>query len=143
MEFRPVWIACALMVAAQAAAGAEVLTVAQVETVTGLSGLSVKPAKYDKGGINFVTASGDMVVSLKNQAASVYEVWKSQPSLSDQVPVPGLGDDGLYSKTGRYVCFKKADRGICVTGMVAMPDQKPLISDAQLEKLARVAASHL
>ncbi len=143
MTFRPAWIACALMIVAQAAAAAEVLTVAQVEAVTGLSGVTTKPAKYDKGGINFVTPSGDMVVSLKNQAASVYDVWKSQPSFSDQVSLSGLGEEGISSKQGRYVCFKKAARGICVTGMVALPDKKPLVSDAQLEKLARLAASNL
>lgn len=143
MRVRQMVMACVWALSAGSVCAADALTVAQVEKVTGLSGLSTKPAKYDKGGIDFVTAAGDLVVSLKNQAASVYAVWKSQPSFPDQKAMPGLGDEGLASKTGRYVCVKKADRGICVTGMVAMPDKKPLVSDAQLVELARVAASNL
>lgn len=122
---------------------AEPLTVAQVEKATGLTGLSVKPAKYDKAAQNYVTAKNELAVSVKIASASVYEVWKSQPSMSDQASVSGLGDDAISSKKGRYVCFKKGVAGVCVTGMVSLGEGQPLVSDEKLLELARLAASNL
>jgi hypothetical protein len=113
------------------------LTVAQVERVTGLSGLSTKPAKYDKVGTNFVTADGKTVITLKVASASIYDTWKSQPSMDDQAPYPGLGDDAVASKKGHYVCYKKAAQGVCVVGNFGGPS----VTDAQVAELAKMAAA--
>jgi hypothetical protein len=121
---------------------ADPLSVAQVEKITGLSGLSVTASKYDKGGISFVTADKDLVLAVKLQSAQIYEVWKSQPSFSDQTPLAGIGAEAVVSKTGRYVCFKKADKGICVTAMPERRNKPTLVSDAQLIELARAAAAN-
>jgi len=138
----PVFAVLTALAATQAVA-ADPLTVAQVEKVTGITGLSIKPAKYDKASKNFVNAKNDLAVSLKVASASVYDVWKSQPSMSDQAALPGLGDEAIVSKKGRYVCFKKSDTGVCVTAMVALPGKPALVTDAQLLDLARLAASNL
>ena len=122
---------------------AEVLTVAQIEKVTGVTGLSSKPAKYDKAALNYLTSKNELAVSIKVASASVYEVWKSQPSMNDQIALASLGDDAISSKTGRYVCFKKGGAGVCVTGMVAVGESQPLVNDAKLLELARLAASTL
>ena len=121
---------------------ADPLSVAEVEKITGLSGLSVTASKYDKGGISFVTADKSLVLAVKLQSAEIYEVWKSQPAFADQAPLAGIGTDAVASKTGRYVCFKKANKGTCVTAMPAMMKKPALVSDAQLIELARTAASH-
>lgn len=143
MSLRAPIVAACIAVTAFSACAADVLTVAQVEKVTGLSGLKTKPSKYDKGGTSFVTAGDDLAVAVKNQSAAVYEVWKSHPSFEDQKTLAGVGDDAIVSGRGRYVCFKKAGKGICITGMYDMPGKPALVNDAQLVELARVAAAGL
>ena len=122
---------------------AEPLTLAQIEKVTGLSGLSVKPGKYDKASQNYLTSKNELAVTVKVASASVYDVWKSQPSMNDQTPLSGLGEDAISSKKGRYICFKKGAAGVCVVGMVSLGEGQPLVSDAKLLELARLAASNL
>ena len=142
-QFRPIALTAATLmaVAAAPARAADLpLTVAQVEKVSGLSGLSTKPAKYDKAGTNFVTAKGDTVITLKVASASVFDTWKSQPSMNDQVALSGVGDDAVVSKKGHYVCFKKAGQGACVVAGIALPGSPALVNDAQLAELARLAA---
>ncbi len=122
---------------------ADPLTLSQIEQVTGLTGLSVKPGKYDKASQNYVTAKNELAVTVKVASASVYDVWRSQPSMNDQAPMSGLGEEAISSKKGRYICFKKAGTGVCVTGMVSLGEGQPLVSDAKLLELARLAASSL
>lgn len=137
------FVLVATVLAAGAAMAAEPLSVAQVEKVTGLKGLSVKPAKYDKVAKNYVTADKETAISVKVAGAAVYDVWKSQPSFPDQIALPGLGEDAITSKQGRYICFKKASTGVCVTGMFAAGGKPPLVSDAALLDLAKLAAANL
>lgn len=125
------------------ASAAEPLTVAQIEKVTGLTGLIGKPAKYDKVATSYVTATNESAFTLKVASAAVYGVWKAQPAMDDQAPLSGLGDDAIRSKKGRYVCFKKASAGVCVIGMFALPGKPAIVSDAQLLELARLASSNL
>jgi hypothetical protein len=136
---------CAVLFTSAAAtvAAADALNVAQVEKVTGLSGLSVRAAKYDKAARVFVTAKDEMVVSLKQANAEIYEVWKTKPSFSDQAPLAGIGDDAISSKKGRYVCFKKGGQGACVTAMAALVGTPAAANDAQVLELARLAAAAL
>lgn len=122
---------------------AEPLTVAQIEKVTGLAGLSAKPAKYDKSALNYVTAKNELAVSVKVASAAIYDVWKSQASIDDQASLSGIGEDAISSKKGRYICFKKAGTGVCVTGMPSLSGGQPLVSDAKLLELARLAASNV
>jgi hypothetical protein len=117
------------------------LSLAQVEKVTGQSGLSTKPAKYDKVATNFVTAQGTAVITLKVASAAIYEIWKSQPSMDDQVTYAALGEDAVASKKGRYICFKKAGQGICVVGGIGLPSKPALATDAHVTELAKLAAS--
>jgi hypothetical protein len=116
------------------------LSVPQVEKVTGLAGLSTKPAKYDKVGTNFVTAQGKTVITLKVASVSIYDVWKSQPAMDDQAAYAGVGEDAVISKKGRYICFKKAGQGVCVVGDISLPGSPPLATDAQIAELAKLAA---
>jgi len=130
----------ALIVAAAAspAQSAELpLAISQVEKVTGLSGLTTKPAKYDKVGTNFVTAQGQTVITLKVASAAIYDVWKSHPSMNDQAPLAGVGEDAVVSKQGHYICFKKSGQGVCV--VVGNAGTTPM-SDAQIVELAKLAS---
>jgi hypothetical protein len=117
------------------------LSVAQVEKVTGQSGLTTKPAKYDKVGTNFVTAQGTTVITLKVASTGIYDIWKSQPSMDDQVTYAGVGEDAVASKKGRYICFKKAGQGVCVVGGIELPGKPALATDAHVVELAKLAAS--
>jgi hypothetical protein len=109
---------------------------------TGLAGLHAVTGKYDKGGFSVVDGKNQVVVSVKDQPASVYAVWKSQ---APGQAVAGLGDDAFLSKTGQVVsiCFKKSDRGVCVSGSTTELPGSAVVSEAQLMNLARTAASHL
>jgi hypothetical protein len=131
-------IGIALITTAQAAGLP--LTVAQVEQVTGQSGLTTKPSKYDKLGTDFVTPAGATVVTVRVGTSDLYNTWKAQPSMSDQAPMPGVGDDAIVSKKGRYVCFRRATEGACVVGDYAFRGKPPLVSDEQLLQLAKLAA---
>lgn len=82
--------ALALTGAALSAQAADALTVAQVEKITGLTGLKVEPSKYDKGGISFM-AGKDLVVAVKQESADAYAVWKEQGARGDQQPLAGVG----------------------------------------------------
>lgn len=139
-------IALAVVLSASAIPNAfagEPLSIAQIEKVTGLSGLVAKPAKYDKVAKDYVTAKNEVAVSVKVTGASVYDVWKSQPSMSDQEGLPGLGEDAIVSRKGRYVCVKKNNTGVCVTGMPSLKSSPALVSDAQLLELAKLAAANM
>lgn len=117
------------------------LTVAQVEKITGQSGLATKAAKYDKAGTNFVTAQGATVITLKVARAGIYDVWKSQPAMNDQAAYAGLGEDAVISKKGHYICFKKSGRGVCVVGGIDLPGKPALATDAHIAELAKLAAA--
>jgi hypothetical protein len=121
----------------------EPLSIAQIEKVTGMSGLVAKPAKYDKSAKDYVNAKNEFAVSVKIAGAAVYDIWKNQASMSDQEALPGIGDDAIFSKKGRYVCFKKSSTGVCVTGMVSLKGSPALVSDVQLLELAKLAAANL
>lgn len=121
----------------------EVLSIGQIEEVIGIFGLSAKPSKYDKVATAYVTAKKESVLTLKLASAAVYDVWKSQPPMDDQLPLDKLGDDAIISQKGRYVCFKQADASVCVIGMRALPGKPALVSDAKLLELARLASSSL
>jgi hypothetical protein len=125
------------------ASAVEPLSIAQIEKVTGLSGLVAKPAKYDKVATAYVTASNASALTVKIASAAVYDVWKSQPPMDDQAPLSGLGDEAISSKKGRYVCFKKANAGVCVIGAYALPGKPAIVSDVHLLELARLASSNL
>ena len=130
-----------LAVSAPLAQAAGPLSAAEVEKVTGLSGLHTAAGKYDKTGFNVLDAKGQIVVSVKDQPASVYEIWKQAPAQ----PVAGLGEAAFLSKTGRVasICFKKSGRGICVSGSTSELPGSAAVTEAQLMDLARAAASHL
>lgn len=141
MLFRPAFAVLAVIFPFALAQAAELpLSKAQVETATGRTGLSTKPAKYDKLGTNFVSADGAIVVTLKVAPASVYEVWKSQPAMEDQVPLPGIGEDAVTSKAGVYVCFRKLSQGICVVSGAPVPGEPAHATYEQVVQLAKTAA---
>jgi len=123
------------------ACAAEALTVAQVEKVTRLSGLSTQPSKIDKAGTDFVTSKDELVVTVKLTSAAAFDLSRSHPLHVDQVALKGLGDEAFTSKAGRYICFKKAGTGACITRAAALPNKPVLLTEAQLLQLARLAAA--
>lgn len=135
------WLALVLVAATSFAHAAGPLSAAQVEKATGLQGLRAVTGKYDKGGFSIVDANKQIVVSVKDQPASVYEVWKQ----GGGQPVAKLGDEAFLTKTGPVasVCFKKAGHGVCVVGATAATPGSVAVTEAQLMELARTAASGL
>ena len=127
----------------RAAQANELLTLQQVEKVTGLTGLSVNPSRYNNAGISFINERSELAVAVKTESAEIYAAWKAQPAFPDQTPLKGIGQDAFTSKTGRYLCFKKAKRGVCVMAMVPLADREPMVNDEQLLRLAKLVAKNL
>jgi hypothetical protein len=136
-------ISLALSAITSSAAAAEPLTVAQVEKVTRLSGLSAQPSKNDKAATDFITRKDELVITFKVTTATAFNLSRSHPWLVDQVGLPGLGDEAFTSKVGRYICFKKGSMGACMTRAAALPNKPALVTEAQLLQLARVALENL
>lgn len=122
---------------------AEPLSVAQVESVTGLKGLTVASSKVDRTAKTFTTADNELALTMKLAHASVFDFWRDQASADDQAPLKGLADEAFASKKGRYVCFRKASKGMCLVAKAATGSAAQLISDAQLMELAKTAAANL
>lgn len=128
---------------ATAAQAADPLTVAQVESVTGLTGLKMQPSKVDRTARTFTTATDELALTMKLAHASVFEFWREQPSADDQAPVKGLGDEAFASAKGRYVCFRKASKGVCLIARAATGNAAQLVTETHLMTLAKMTADGL
>ncbi len=136
--------ALALVAATSAQAQSiEPLSVMQVESITGLKGLTLAPSKVDRSAKTFTTAENELALTMKIAHASVFEFWRDQASADDQAPLQGLADEAFASKKGRYVCFRKASKGVCLVARAATGNAAQLIGDAQLMELARTTAGNL
>ena len=121
----------------------EPLSVAQVESVTGIKGLTLASSKVDRTARTFTTADNELALTMKLAHASVFDFWRDQASADDQAPLKGLADEAFASKKGRYVCFRKASKGVCLVARAATGNAAQLVTDAHLMELAKAAAANL
>lgn len=135
-------LALVFATAAQAQS-AEPLSVAQVESVTGLKGLTLANSKVDRSAKTFTTPDNELALTMKIAHASIFDFWRDQASADDQAPLKGLGDEAFTSKKGRYVCFRKASKGVCLVAKAATGNAAQLISEAQLMELAKTTVANL
>jgi hypothetical protein len=127
---------------------ADMLSVADLEKITGLTGVHATPkdqAKGAGGDLNFANADNKLIAMVMIQDAGMFDFWKKQyGKLTD--PVPNLGLEAFQTKPGSaiaYVFFHKGNKGVWIQSMGWNKKGAANITDAQLLELARLAASRM
>ena len=129
-------------------AAEKLLTIADVESVTGAKGLKLvpkNPAKGAGGDLNFAKPDGSLLVMAVFGPASLFTQWKAQPGFAGSA-VTGVGDEAFAGPAGAtpYVIFlRKGDHAASVSSFLSTTDMKPLLSQDQLKALAKTIASRL
>ena len=125
----------------------KLLSVAEVESATGLKGVKVVPKNISKGAggdLNFARADGTTVLAVV-VAQGMYDSWKGESVLYN-APVSGIADEAFSGPAGTtpyVIYFRKGKQGVQV-GTIANPaDLKPLLTLDQLKAVAKIIASHL
>jgi len=138
--------ALSLLVSAHSFA-ADLLTVADVEKVTGWTGLKFMPKAPEKGAggeLNFANADGRVALTVFVQPESMYAVWKKKfPGKA----VSGLGDEAFaMGEKGfpPFIVFRKGKMAVWLQTLLFKAKDKYIMLDMeQISALAKVAASRL
>jgi len=142
-------LACILLAAltATSAPATDLLTVADVEKVSGLSDLHKTPKDQSKGAggdLNFA-GKDNKLVAMVMISTSMYDSWKKQYAKSCD-PVSDLGSEAFRTKAGAFpsfIVFRKGTSGVWIQSMGWKKDGSSTLSNAQLTELGRIAASRL
>ncbi len=125
-------------------AWADVLTVAEVEKISGLTGLHTVPKNQAMGAggeLNIAGADNKLVLMVMVQPQSTFEFWKKQYGAKGE-PVAKLGSEAFRSKPGEfisYVVFLKGGTGVWVQSMGWKKGGGANFNAQQLEELAKLA----
>ena len=125
----------------------KLLTVTDVEGVTGVKGLKLVPrnlAKRVAGDLNFAKADGSLLLTVQFGPRNLYDQWKAQNGFVDSA-VNGIGDEAFNGPSGMapYVLFlRKGDHSLSLVSYLN-DDMKPLVSQDQLRSLAKIILSRL
>jgi hypothetical protein len=130
------------------------LTVADVEKVTGLTGIQLLAPGSVAGagaGLNFATAEKKMILMVNFGPAALYSRAKAQkeyggvPMPLFHADAPGVGDEAFDSPPGplQYVLYvRKGTNAASFTAYFVRPNKATLTMD-QLKRLAKIAASRM
>jgi hypothetical protein len=128
----------------------ELLTVKDVEAVTGIAGITLVPRSSQMGAggdLNFTLADKTLLLTVGIQGAAMYDEWKSQEGFFHE-PVPDLGDEAFRGPSfGEYrytLIFRKGERAIALSSFFNMAaGGKPFLTQEQLDEIARVVVARL
>ncbi|HEX5438628.1 MAG TPA: hypothetical protein VFW98_15860 [Gemmatimonadaceae bacterium] len=147
--------------AAESRDAAALLTPADVAKITGLGGIHLVPrgsAAGAGGDLNFAQQDGTLVLMVNIGTAEQYRHARAQKEItvggkSYPMPlfnadVPGIGDEAFNAPPGgplTALYVRKGDRGLSFTTYYAGtgPDMKPILTQAELGQLARLAISRM
>jgi hypothetical protein len=132
------------------AASEDLLTIDDVEKVTGVHGLKLVPKSSQMGAggdLNFALEDGTLVLMATIQDSSTYKQWKAEEGFF-YASVSGIGDEAFEGPSFgefRYILvFRIRDKGVCLTSFVNMAaGGNPFLSQEQLRELAKVLVSRL
>ena len=126
----------------------KLLTIADVEAVTGVKGVKLVPKDPKKGAggdVNFAKPDGSLLVMLIAAPGTMYDAWKSQSSLVN-ASVSGIGDEAFIGPAGTTtpwaLYFRKGKNSASIASFVNA-DMKPLLPQDQIKALAKLVASRL
>ncbi|MRS12573.1 MAG: hypothetical protein EG823_05825 [Actinobacteria bacterium] len=130
---------------------AALLTPADVETVSGLTGLQVVP--YDPavgagGNVNIATADGQLVAMLVVEGPETWDAWLTDGYTVSEPVTPPVGDEAFIgpnpdtSATIYIFGFRKGDVGVVIDTYFDA-NGETILSVEQLRQLAEVIESRL
>jgi len=131
---------------------AALLTPADVEGVSGLSGLKTVPydPKTGAGGkVNIAEADGQLVAMLLVHGPEYYKIWKGDGRTFLRVYTPTVGDESFIGpvksvSSQPYIFgFKKGSRAVVIDTYLRDKGATTILSVSQLAKLAEIVASRL
>jgi len=128
----------------------ELVTVQDVEQVTGMEGVQLVPRSSQMGAggdLNFATADGALLLIVGIQDAPMYDEWKAEEGFF-HADVADLGDEAFEGPAAgeqRYVLiFRKGDKAISLSSFFNMQaGGAPYLSQEQLREIARIAIGRL
>jgi hypothetical protein len=128
----------------------ELITVKDVEDVTGMEGVKLVPRNPQIGAggdLNFALADGALLLTVGIQDAPMYDEWKGQEGFF-HAAVPDLGDEAFEGPAfgeQRYVLiFRKGATAISLSSFFNMQaGGEPYLSQDQLREIARIAISRI
>jgi hypothetical protein len=140
-----VMLTAAARAAEKAPEKADLITAKDVEKVNALQVHAVpkNQATGAGGELNFADEKDKLALMVMIQPKSMFDFWKKQYGTQGE-PVKDLGTEAFRSKTGdfiSYVVFLKGDTGVWIQSMGWTKEGKARFTAAQLEALAKVAAS--
>lgn len=133
-------------------ATSELLTPADVERVSGLTGLRVVP--YDPaigagGDINIADASGQLVAMLVDEGPETWDAWLTDGSTVGEPVTPPVGDESFIgpnpdvSPTPYIFGFRKGDRAVVIDTFFVPAQGRTVLTIDQLRELAAIVESRL
>lgn len=126
----------------------KLLTVADVESASGLKGLKLVPRGSTSGAggdLNFAKADGSLLLMVQFGNADLFKQWKAQPGFYSN-SVNGVGDEAFNGPKGMapYVLFlRKGSHSIGLSSFLDTDTMKPMLSQDQLRALAKVILPRL
>ena len=128
----------------------ELLTVQDVEAVTGIAGITLVPRSSQMGAggdLNFGLADKTLILTVAIQDAAMYDEWKSQEGFFHE-PVADLGDEAFRGPSfGEYrytLIFRKGEKAIALSSFFNIEaGGKPFLTQEQLGEIARTVIARL
>ncbi|MGD0589590.1 MAG: hypothetical protein ABSA44_02170 [Bacteroidota bacterium] len=128
---------------------AKLLSIADVEKVTGIQGLKMvpkDPSKHMIGDLNFVKPDGKRLLSIVFEIVDLKAFAQTKQSSSFKSlysgPVKGIGDeafDGPPKMTPYYLSVRKGTHWITIsTSLDVSKGMKPILTQEQLKKITEI-----
>jgi hypothetical protein len=126
----------------------KLLTAADVEKITGQTGVKAVPrnAAIGAGGdLNFGTATGAILVMVQVVDVKYYPQFKSAYF---RTALAGVGEEAFTGITvggtvENFACFKKGAQSVAVTGFVDLKSGKTALTRDQVVAMATIIASRM
>jgi hypothetical protein len=139
-----------IIASAQNMEARELLTVEDVEGVTGIQDLKLvpkNPVKGAGGDLNFAQQDEELILMVNIQDRSMYETWKSQEGYF-HADVPDVGDEAFegpsFGEVRYILVFRKGGKTISLSSFINMEaGGDPFLSQDQLRELANIMVSRL
>jgi hypothetical protein len=137
-------------VSASSSDASDLLTIADVEKVSGLTGIkTVERASIPGAGgdVNFVTADGKLVLIATFVDGAGFDAWKDTPNYRE--PLSGLGDAAFVgpakdiTETLYEVGLKKGDHGALLVTFFKTLGKETVLTMDQVKELAGIVESRL
>ncbi len=141
-------IITALLILMPRAQAADILTVADIQKVSGLSDIKTvekNSVNGASGELNFAHKDGRLVCIVMIHSSSAFEAWKEKYG-NNTDDMPDVGEAGFRTRpkaTVNYVVFKKGDKTVWIQSMGWNVHFMQNFTADELEKLAKVAAGRM